>query len=353
MNLSVMIKPASNSCNLRCTYCFYHSLSGMRESAFRGMMSYELIDDIIDKALTYVGDDRLYMSFQGGEPLLRGKEFFIRVGEKLSNRPNTHLVIQTNGTLIDSEWCTIFKKYKYLIGVSLDGDRENNSCRVDTKGELSFDDVMIGIMNLKTHNVPFNVLTVLSKNVVLNIEKIYDFYKTEGYRFLQFIPCLKPLNGEAYDANSYPTEDEYCRFLIRLFNRYLRDIIKGEYVSIRQFDNFVRLAQGNNAEQCGMNGVCSQQFVIEGDGSVYPCDFYCLDEYCLGNIKDENFLSLSKKQIAKDFINESLVIQEKCKNCDFYKLCKGGCKRESIDVEKCSAYKKFFAYALPHLRRIR
>ena len=352
MNLSVMVKPASSSCNLRCTYCFYHSLSTMRESAFHGMMEEKMIDDIITKALAFVGKDRFYLSFQGGEPLLRGKEFFIKVGKRLKNRPNTFLAIQTNGTLIDDEWCQIFKKYNYLIGVSLDGTREYNKCRIKPNGESAFDDVMIGIMHLKNNDVPFNVLTVLSKNVVLNVDEIYKFYRNENFRFLQFIPCLKPLNGGDYNQEDYPTEKEYATFLKKLFGYYLVDIIKGNYVSIRQFDNFVRLAKGLNAEQCGMNGVCSVQFVIEGDGTVYPCDFYCLDEYALGNVSDMDFYEMSKSPVSKKFIEESLIVEEKCKKCPYYRLCKGGCKREKIDVEKCNAYKEFFAYALPHLRKI-
>lgn len=347
-----MIKPASGSCNLRCTYCFYHSLANMRESYFKGMMSEAQVDDIIAKALAFTGKDRFYLSFQGGEPLVRGKDFFRHVGEKLKGKDNTHLVIQTNGTLIDDEWCDIFKRYGYLVGISLDGTREGNVCRVRADGTPAFDDIMRGVQLLKAHNIPFNVLTVLSRSVVNNITEIYKFYRECGFKFLQFIPCLKPLDGQPYDKDSYPTEKEYTVFLKKLFSFYLADIKAGKYTSIRQFDNFVRLSRGEVAEQCGMNGYCSHQFVIEADGTVYPCDFYCLDEYAMGNIADSDFDALSHHPIAEKFIRESLVVDGKCKKCNFYALCRGGCKRERIDIEKCNAYKEFFAYALPEMRRI-
>lgn len=115
----------------------------------------------------------------------------------------------------------------------------------------------------------------------------------------------------------------------------------GDYTSIRQFDNFVRLAHFERAEQCGMNGHCTHQFVIESDGSVYPCDFYCTDEYLLGNISDKDFFTLEHTNKAVEFIKESLVVDETCKSCEYYMLCKGGCKRERRDVEKCKAYKTF------------
>lgn len=347
-----MLKPASGNCNLRCTYCFYHSLANMRESYSKGMMSEALLEDIIQKALAFTGGDRLYISFQGGEPLLRGKRFFKKVGELLTDHADAHLVIQTNGTLIDDEWCDIFKRYGYLIGLSLDGTEGGNRCRVRADGSPAYPDIMRGVTLLKKHGVPFNILTVLSRAVVLNIDEIYAFYKAQGFKFLQFIPCLKPLGGQPYDKESYPSEKEYAVFLKKLFSHYLADIKAGEYVSIRQFDNFVRLARGEVAEQCGMNGYCSHQFVIEADGTVYPCDFYCFDEYAMGNVADSDFESLSHHPIAVKFIRESLKVDAKCKKCAYYRLCAGGCKRERIDVAKCNAYKDFFSYALPDLRKI-
>lgn len=352
MKLSIMLKPASGSCNLRCTYCFYHSLANMRESYCKGMMSRELLKDIIDKAISFAGEDRLYISFQGGEPLLRGKQFFEEVGELLSSHAKTHLVIQTNGTLIDDEWCDIFNKYGYLLGLSLDGCEEDNRCRIKADGSPAYPDIMRGVELLKKHRVPFNVLTVLNRAVVKDIDRIYAFYKAQGFRFLQFIPCLKPLGGQPYDQSAYPTEKEYAVFLKKLFSYYLADIKAGKYTSIRQFDNFVRLARGEVAEQCGMNGYCSHQFVIEADGTVYPCDFYCLDEYAMGNIADSDFEKLSHHPIAVKFIKESLKVEAKCKKCPYFKLCAGGCKRERIDVAKCDAYRQFFAYALPEMKNI-
>lgn len=352
MNLSVMMKPASGNCNLRCTYCFYHSLSGMRESYSKGMMSEDMLEDIIDKALAFTGEDRLYLSFQGGEPLLRGKEFFKRAGELVASHKDTALVIQTNGTLIDDEWCEIFGKYGYLIGLSLDGTEDGNICRIRADGSPAFPDIMRGVGFLKKHRVPFNILTVLSRSVVTNIDRIYEFYKAQDFKFLQFIPCLKPLGGQSYDKSSYPTEKEYSVFLKKLFAHYLADIKAGEYTSIRQFDNFVRLSHGEVAEQCGMNGYCSHQFVIEADGTVYPCDFYCLDEYDMGNIKDSDFEKMSHHPIVVKFIKESLKVDAKCKKCPYFRLCAGGCKRERIDVAKCNAYREFFSYALPDLKKI-
>ena len=350
--ISVMVKPASSNCNLRCEYCFYHSLATKRESYSHGMMTLETMENIIVKALRYANGGRMYLSFQGGEPLLRGKDFFREV-KKMIARHNVLgsevvMVIQTNGTLIDEEWCDIFEDC--LIGVSLDGPRDINAYRVDKEGNPSFDRVYDAISLLEARHIDYNVLSVVTRKVANNGGEIYDTFKSWGFKYLQFIPCLKPFGEPETEGDMYMTGREYGEFLWSVFKRYFNDFVHGSYISIRMFDNFVRLVAGKSAEQCGMNGHCTRQFVIEGDGDVYPCDFYCLDEYRLGNVNSDDFETMGDSSVANNFIKESMVIEDRCRECRFYALCRNGCKRERADIEKCTAYKYFFTNALPMLK---
>ena len=372
--VSLMIKPASSNCNLRCKYCFYHDLASCREMPSHGMMTLNTIEDILKKAFEFADGSMVMISFQGGEPLLAGKDFFRGFAAMLprlnTKRSAVHVGVQTNGTLIDEEWCDIFLKNRYLVGLSLDGDAVTNVLRIDAKGEDTFDRVYSAAKMLQAKKVDFNILTVITKPVVDNISRVYSFFRKNKFKHLQFIPCLKPLgmpkadtpesfyeNGDEAE-NMMNAEDfhinaeDYEIFLKKAFSLYTRDYIDGRYTSIRLFDNFVRLAHSQRAEQCGMNGHCTHQYVIEADGEVYPCDFYCTDEYSLGNILDTDFAKLERSPKAIKFIEESLGIEEKCKECNYYRLCKNGCKRERIDLDKCTAYKNFFPYALPHLKRM-
>ncbi len=351
MKLSLMLKPASSLCNLRCAYCFYHSLADMRACPVRGKMSLDMLDVVLDKAFDFA-DEGLYVSFQGGEPLLAGKEFFLHANDRLAGRKNTVLAVQTNGTLIDDEWAKIFKDGGWLAGVSLDGNARLNSYRMTADGKPAFEDTLRGIDCLQRAGTDFNILSVITRPTVKNIREIYAFFKERGFKYLQFIPCLKPLAGEEGALSEYPDEKEYAVFLKTLFSLYLADIKSGEYTSVRMLDNFVRLAHGKSAEQCGMNGCCSPQFVIEADGATYPCDFYCLDEYELGNISNDDFKSLANSDKAKAFVAESLKKPSKCKNCKYNFMCAGGCKRERIDIKKCAAYKEFFDFALEDMKNI-
>ena len=131
--------------------------------------------------------------------------------------------------------------------------------------------------------------------------------------------------------------------------------MRSDFVSIRMFDNYVLLNQGRNAEQCGMNGCCSTQFVVEGDGSVYPCDFYCTDEWYLGNINDSDFNEMYHSQKAVEFLKESFKLDEKCGKCQYFYLCRGGgCKRLRRDMDYCDSYRAFFdscEYKLKQIKR--
>lgn len=354
--ISIMIKPASSTCNMRCKYCFYNDVAKNRETPSHGAMSLQTAETVVKKAFAYADGNPVWFNFQGGEPLLAGKTFF-RATLNLISRANiknspVFLGIQTNGTLIDDEWCEIFKTNDFLVGLSLDGDETANVNRVDKDGNPTFQKVVAAAKLLQKHNVNFNILTVLTKDVAMRIGKIYPFFTSQGFKRLQFIPCLKPLSGEVENPDFYLDEKSYALFLLSAFALYQKDMANGYYTSIRQFDNFVRLAHFERAEQCGMNGHCTHQFVIESDGSVYPCDFYCTDEYLLGNISDNDFFTLEHTNKAVEFIKESLVVDETCKSCEYYMLCKGGCKRERRDVEKCKAYKTFFRFALPYLKNM-
>lgn len=349
-----MVKPSSSVCNMACEYCFYHSLSSQRESVSLGQMSHETVEEVISKGLKYADGAPLYLSFQGGEPLLRGKDFFRFVSAMLAKhnlcRSQITLAMQTNGLLIDEEWCDIFLESDWLVGLSLDGDSAANAHRVDTAGNPVFDRVLGAAGLLKKRGVQFNVLSVITEQSAQNIGPIYKFLTSKGFRHLQFIPCLKPLGCE-YSPLTV-TEKTYGDYLIELFKLYFADIRRGNYVSVRQMDNFVLLSQGRKAEQCGMNGECGRQFVVEGDGSVFPCDFYCLDEFRLGNILHSDFLELGASEKAAKFLSEAAILPQKCKECKYFRLCRGGCKRERCDLDKCGGYIRFLDHAVQYLRGI-
>lgn len=345
--LSIMVKPASGMCNLRCKYCFYHDVAERRDVPNAGCMTRQTAHRLIDQALEYAAGQQISFAFQGGEPLLAGMDYFrdfvAYTRERNVSGSPVFFSLQTNGMLVDDAWASFFRENQFLIGLSLDGDRPGNKYRIDAQKQNSFDRILAAANILEKHQVEFNILTVVTGYTARNIERIYAFFKKQGFRYLQFIPCLRPF-GDDTEGGPYMTDEAYESFLVNLFTAYVRDYARGDYVSIRQFDNWVHLYLGDPAEQCGLCGHCSQQFVAEGDGSIYPCDFYCLDEWKLGNINTDRLADMAASDKAAAFIRESYAIPEKCRSCDFAALCRAqGCKRNRADYDHCKAYQGFFS----------
>ena len=352
-SLSVMIKPASSLCNMRCEYCFYHSLSQSREKYSYGIMSENTALSLIQKAAEFSDGAPLHFAFQGGEPTLAGLDyfrFFVETVKKTATKSQVTFSFQTNGLLIDDEWAKFFAENKFLIGLSLDGDLESNQYRIDASGNSTAQRVIRASEILNDYGVPFNILSVVTKKTLERLDDVFDFYEKHDFKYLQFIPCLKPFGVERdpYAMN----EDEFSAFLIGAWRKYESAFHSRKPLSIRFFDNLLMMAMGKRAEQCGMNGRCGIQCIIEGNGDVFPCDFYCLDEWKLGNINEMSLREIGACARARKFIAESLPVREECKSCDYYTLCLGGCKRYLADLDYCKVMKTFLQEVAPSLQKI-
>lgn len=356
---SILIKPASANCNMDCKYCFYKCLSSHREEYSKGFMSYETLDTLVREAIAYA-DGSLTFAFQGGEPTLAGIDFFKKAVElqKKYNEKKLHIenTIQTNGLLIDDEWAEFLSENNFLVGLSLDGPRKmHDRYRKDVKGDDTFERIMQSIKLLEKYHVDYNIVTVITNETAKQAAFLYKFWKRNKYPFVQFIPCMdEEKRQDNLKENSVFTvePEQYGKFLCEIFDLWYEDFLNGQKMDIRMFSNLAQIAAGYQAEECGMNGCCNCYFVVEGDGSVYPCDFYCMDEWKLGTVID-GFSNMIKSQKAIDFVSDSKVGCKTCLKCKYFGLCKGGCRRwrelsadGKYGINKlCQAYKVFYEYA--------
>ncbi len=363
-SLNLLIKPSSGGCNMRCRYCFYHDEQLNRDTFSYGFMSEETVEILVKKALQYATRDCSF-GFQGGEPTLRGLDFFRKVVE-LQKKYNVHNArianaIQTNGMCIDEEWAEFLRENRFLVGLSIDGTKEiHDENRVDGVEKGTYARAMRAAQILAAHNVEFNVLTVVTGKTADAVTKIYNFFRRSNLLYQQYIPCLDPL-GEPRGSSPYSlTPQKYAKFLKTLFDLWYRDVTAGNFIYIRYFENLVGLLMGHPAESCSLWGRCTIQNVVESDGSVYPCDFYCLDEWKLGNVREDDFGALLEKAAARRFLESSVSGMEDCRTCPYDALCRGGCRRDREPIVPgepqknyfCAAYRSFFEYALPRLRQI-
>ncbi len=359
--LSVLIKPASGLCNMRCRYCFYADVTENREIRSYGVMTEETAEALIRRALEFA-EGSVTFAFQGGEPTLAGEgyyRFFTDTVKRLNEkRIPVNYAMQTNGYEISDGLCDLLAQHRFLMGVSLDGTGAfHDAARPDAKGEGTFRRVNGTIAKFRERGIDFNILTVVTERTAKNISSVYRYLRSRGFRYVQFIKHVDGF-GDAEDPDEWSLSPaRYANFLKTAFGYYYDDILAGKYMSVREFDNFVLLASGRPAECCGMNGSCPANLVVEADGGAYPCDFYVLDEWRMGNVKDSPIRDLLESDAAKRFRARSLKIDEECRRCRWFSLCRGGCARyrepageDGLRRNKyCESYREFFEWAAPKL----
>ncbi len=353
--LSILMKPASSMCNMSCSYCFYCDEAEKRSQKSYGFMSEATLKNIIRKTILRASGYISY-AYQGGEPTLRGLDFFQKAVDYQRqynrNRIEVHNALQTNGYALDEDWCRFLKEHNFLVGLSLDGTREiHDTLRRDKAGRPTFDRISAVAGLMDQYGVDYNILTVVTPEIAANIREIYELYRQKGWRFQQYIACLDPL-GEGHGQTPHAlTPEVYGHFLTELFTLWYRDWKRNRQPFIRQFENYVGLAAGYMAESCDQRGTCGIQYVVETDGSVYPCDFYMLDDYRLGNFNEDKLDGIDLRRQEIGFLERSQKLTKDCSVCPYFQLCRGGCQRNRdlnpasglYENYFCEGYRIFFA----------
>jgi len=310
--LTILIKPASGSCNMHCQYCFYRDEQENRETASFGLMSRETAHVLIEKAFLEA-EGSVTFAFQGGEPTLAGLEYYRDFTGFAAHHPKRNgttvcYALQTNGYALTEEWADFFARNRFLVGVSLDGPKElHDRYRLDAVGKETYNRVKESLRLLEKYKVDFNILTVVTGSSARRAGKIYNYFRKEGYGFQQYIECLDPI-GEIPGGHPWSlTPEKYGQFLKNLFDAWYFDRMSGKDTYNRYFENLLLMLDGQQPESCNMTGVCSSQWVVEADGGVYPCDFYVLDEWKLGSVHEQSWLYRSLPDCAGEMPFLSVV----------------------------------------------
>lgn len=361
--LTFLVKPASSLCDLRCRYCFYEDVSRCRETKSMGLMERDTAERLLRAAAAECrAGDVIQITFQGGEPTLAGLAFFqefVRLeGELIPKGVTVHHSIQTNGMTLDGEWARFFRENGVLVGLSLDGARAfHDPLRVDPQGKGTWDRATAALELLDRAGVETNLLCVVTNQMARSPQKVYQSLKKLGNHPLQFIPCLDPLEAPRGSMPYSLSPQRYGHFLCGLFDVWYREWQEGHYVSVRLFDDYLRILAGMPPSTCAASGACGSYLVVEGDGSLYPCDFFVLDEWYLGNIREMGVAEAMNSPQSRRFLQRGSIRPQACGSCPCAFLCRGGCPRDWTafgprgENYYCAAFRQFFQYALPRLRR--
>jgi uncharacterized protein len=348
-DLSLLIKPVSADCNMRCRYCFYRRLTDPYRFEERHIMSDATLKTMISGYMKSAGRCASF-GWQGGEPLLAGIDFFERVvayqqtyglsGQRVGNN------LQTNGLLLDDPWARFFRRYNFFIGVSLDGPEEvHNRYRHPANGNNGFQRTVEGIRILRDHGVEFSILSVINDVTAKKPAELYDFFIRNGLDRLQFIPCLE-IDGERSTVRDYSvTVGDYRDFLCTLFDLWYNH--GRPAASIRLFENILAVYMGREPEICAFKDRCGSYLVVEYNGDVYPCDFFVEAPWLLGNLRETSVGDLLKKRRRREFNDRKRQGASGCNSCEWNFICHFGCQHYRLPGGEnyfCDAYRRFFQY---------
>jgi uncharacterized protein len=316
---------------MRCRYCFYYDIGEHRETRSYGIMSSDTMERIIGNVYKDLDDkDEITFAFQGGEPALAGLDWFRRFTERIASQTRdvkVHYALQTNGLLIDDAWASFLKEHDFLVGLSIDGGKRfHDKNRPDAAGEGTFDLCVQRKNLLETHGVEFNILCVLTNELAAEPDKVWRFIKEERIGFIQFIPCLEGLDEQKASAFALRPA-RFASFYSRLYSWWMKELENGCYISVKLFDDTANFFFKGVPTACGIDGRCHPQYVVEADGGTYPCDFYVLDNYNTGNLRDHTLHELFDSETMRAFLTESRNLPDLCLSCPYLEKCRGGCKR--------------------------
>ncbi|HOP02000.1 MAG TPA: anaerobic sulfatase maturase [Flexilinea sp.] len=358
----VMAKPRGAICNLGCEYCYYLPKKALYpDSTFR--MSNQVLKSYVRQYIAAQQVPQVHFAWQGGEPTLMGLDFFRRVVgyQKEAARPGMRIenAIQTNGTLLNDDWCRFFAENHFLVGISLDGPREMHDVYRKDKGNRgTFDRVIHGIRLLKDYQVDFNILTCVS---AANAEKpleVYHFLRDEvGAEFIQFIPIVEwerptdPQKERKLSERSVNGE-QYGYFLNSIFDDWLAHDLSKIFVQI--FDTSFGHWIGAPGGLCVFQETCGLALVTEHNGDVYSCDHFVEPDCYLGNMLKTPLAEMVGSEKQRQFgLAKRNSLPQYCRSCSFLFACNGGCPKDRTDITPdgepglnhlCSGFKTFFAH---------
>lgn len=389
----VMTKPVGPICNLDCKYCFYLE----KENLYPGKSNWRMPEDVLEKYVRqYIEAQQvpeIAFAWQGGEPTLMGLDFFQRAVElqqRYANGKKISNAIQTNGTLLDDAWCEFLKANGFLVGLSIDGPRKYHDLyRVDKEGKPTFDKVIAAARRMKRHGVEFNTLCVVNRANSAAPVDVYNFLKSEGSGYMQFIPLVERAgNGElplaappelpgpgrvrlrvisdaakleGASVMAWSVEPlAYGNFLCAIFDQWVRKDVGRVFVQI--FDVQLGIWMGQPSTLCVFGETCGDAMALEHNGDLYACDHYVYPQHKLGNLSTDSLADMVASPGQRKFGTDKRdALPRYCRECDVRFACNGECPKHRFlstpDGEAglnylCAGYKKFFHHIDPYMREM-
>ena len=362
----VFAKPISSICNLDCHYCYYLKKKHLYPKSESFRMSDEILEEYIAQHIDASTETVIRFSWHGGEPTVLGLDYFRKiVALQRKHQPTNRRIangIQTNGTLLDEDWCRFFAAEGFAIGFSLDGTQEmHDQYRVTKTQKPTYEQTMRGYNLLQKHRVYTDILCVVNAHNVQFPLQVYRFFKQINAQYINFLPMVEsPPNVEGGVSHISVLAEAWGMFLCTIFDEW-RDQDIGQ-VKVQIFEEAARRALNQEHSLCIFRPICGDIPVVEHNGDFYSCDHFVDVEHCLGNIKETPLVELLKSPAQRAFGKAKLeTLPRYCQECEVRTMCNGGCPKNRFlktpDGESglnylCAGYKRFFTYCQPFVSEV-
>lgn len=370
----VMLKSVGAVCNLACDYCYYTEKSNLYKDNPKHVMSEELLERFTREYINAQTSPQVLFTWHGGETLMRPLSFYqkaLELQRKYANGRTINNCIQTNGILLNKEWCQFFHDNNWLVGISIDGPQEfHDEYRRNKQGRPSFVKVMNGIRLLNQYQVEWNAMSVVNDFNADYPLDFYHFFKEIGCHYIQFAPIVERIlqhpdgrhlasvdEGGQTLADFSVTPEQWGNFLCTIFDEWVRNDVGSTYIQL--FDSTLANWIGEQPGVCSMARTCGHAGVMEFNGDVYSCDHFVFPEYKLGNIREKSLVEMMYSERQLKFGQDKYdKLPTQCKECTYLFACNGDCPKNrfafTADGEPglnylCKGYYQFFDHVAPYM----
>ena len=356
----VMAKPAGSLCNQRCEYCYYLGTAETLHNAEAGHMSDELLETFIRSYIESSPGPVVSFTWHGGEPTIAGLDFYrraVRLQKKyLPSGWSCWNNLQTNGLLLDDEWCQFLAEEHFDVGLSMDGDAENHDLmRHDVGGHGTYERVLAAAQRLMGHGIRPDLLCTVTSFASKRPLEIYRALRALNTGWIQFIPIIRR-NPDGTLTEDSVTGEQYGSFLCEIFDEWVRSDIGR--LDVQLFAETALVWAGGEPSLCWMSQTCGRALIVERDGGVYSCDHFVDLKHRLGSITERSLgeYADAPEQLAFG-ANKHERLPAKCRSCAYLKLCGGGCPKDREGEPEgrnvlCSGLYQFFSHSERQMKLI-
>ena len=385
--LYVMLKPVGPMCNLRCQYCYYLPTANRRQPPIANsqqkteggssIMSDELLEQFTKEYIEAQTMPQVLFTWHGGEPTLRPLDFYrkaVQLQKRYAQGRQINNCLQTNGTLLNDEWCAFLAENHFLVGLSIDGPQPfHDQYRLTRGGQPTWERVVRAIQLLRKHGVEWNAMATVNQANVDHPLDFYHFFKENQCTYLQFTPIVETLQPSTPQANkpssfiSHPSSlemhpssispSQWGDFLCVIFDEWVRTDVGSIFVEI--FDCTLANWVGETPGICAYAKECGHAAVMEADGDVYSCDHFVRAEHHLGNIREKTLVEmLYGPQQQRFSLLKHQALPRQCRECDVEFACHGECPKNRIVNDRygnpglnylCEGYRQFYHHVAPYM----